>query len=162
MSEAIPTESPAPDAGPTPRRKGPPAWGVVLFLALLGGWLIVNQFASTSGPPIEWIENDLDAALKKAAATKRHVFLYLYEPTDPVHQRNEREVFNQHWARSSLTKVVCCRVALRPGDLLRLKYEYHDTPLFLLLDAKGNRLGGVEGAVDRREFLTHIGTPASR
>jgi hypothetical protein len=144
------------------RRKGPPRWGIVAFLGLFAGVVVMNQFLTTSGPAVAWIENDLDAALQRAAAEKKpRIFLYLYEPNDPTHTRNERNVFSQRWAREPLQHVVCCRIALRPGDLARLKYEYKNTPLFLLLDAQGKPVQGMrtEGPVDEREFSTYIGGP---
>lgn len=148
-------------AGEPPRRKGPPAWGIVLFLALLAGWGIVNYRASTGGEEVRWIENDLPAALQQAAERKTRVFLYLYDPNDPTHRRNEQEVFTKRWARNPLAHVVCCRLAVRKSDLPALRYGYNNTPLFVLLDDTGQALRGVrtEGAVDEREFFTYIARP---
>ena len=162
MSDVAPIERPIAADGPAQRRKRPPLWGVVLFLALLGGWGIVNYVASTGGPRIAWIDDDLDAALKRAAERKARVFLYLYEPQDQTHARNEREVFTQRWARDPLKNVVCCRVAVRKTDPLARRYDYNNKPLFLLLDESGQALRGLrtEGAVDEREFFTFIGKPA--
>ncbi len=85
--------APSPDAPatetPAASRKKPPAWGILLFLGLLGGMVIVNQFVSTGGPEIRWVENDLAAALQQASDDRPRVFLYLYEPKDPAHRRNE-------------------------------------------------------------------------
>ncbi len=145
-----------------PRRRRPPAWGIVLFLALLGGLVLVNQCATTGGRPVAWINNGLDVALRQAQEHKRKVFLYLYEPGDRTHERNERNVFTQYWARKPLAHVVCCRIAVKPGDLLPLRYRYNNTPLFLLLDAKGNPLSRTEGAVDELQFFTYIGALAER
>jgi hypothetical protein len=160
MSEAASPE-PMREPGP-PRRRGPPAWGIVLFLALLGGLVLVNQCATTGGRPVAWTDDGLDAARRQAQEQKRKVFLYLYEPGDRTHERNERSVFTQYWARKPLEHVVCCRVAVKPGDLLPLRYRYNNTPLFLLLDAKGNPLSRTEGAVDELQFFTYIGGLAQR
>lgn len=155
------TRSPSePSAVPAHRR--PSAWGIALFLVLLGGLVFVNQCALTGGKPIVWIEDDFDAALARASAEQRKVFLYLYEPNDPTHARNELQVFTQRWARKPLEEVVCCRVALGPSDALRFKYLYKNRPLFLLLDAKGNVLSRTEGAVDELQFFTYIGGLADR
>jgi hypothetical protein len=144
------------------RGRHPPAWGIALFLLLLAGFALVNEYFSSSGRPVAWIDNDLNAALKQAAEQHRKVFLYLYEPADPIFARNEREVFTRRWAREPLEHVVCCRVALGPNDPLRTRYMYKNTPLFLLLDAQGNMLSRTEGAVDEIQFLTHIGDIAAR
>lgn len=154
----------APPAAPPPARRGPPKWGVIGFLALLGLFLIVNHLVSTGGPPIAWIEDDLERALTEASGDNRRVFLYLYEPGDPVHRRNESEIFNQYWARQPLSKAVCCRVALRAGDLRRVKYEqkygYKGEPMFLLLNAAGDVMTPPQsGALDERQFSTFIGRP---
>ncbi len=166
MSNEPPVESPESQESPPRQRKGPPAWGVVLFLVLLGGMLMINQWATTSGPPIQWVENDLERALEQLDENKRRVFLYLYEPNDPAHQRNERQVFTQRWAREPLTSVVCCRYALKPGELrsaeLRQEYTYRDQPLFLLLNASGQPVSRTQGEVTELEFLTYIGRPAQR
>jgi hypothetical protein len=162
VSTTVPSEIEPADGAKVARRKGPPRWGIVAFLALLAGVAVVNQWVATGGPPISWVENDLDAAVQRAAAEKKpRIFLYLYEPNDPTHTRNERNVFAQRWAREPLQHTVCCRIALRPGDLARLKYAYKNTPLFLLLDAQGKPVQGMrtEGAVDEREFSTYIGRP---
>jgi hypothetical protein len=159
MSQAASSESQAPSPAGRSRRRGPPLWGIVVFLALLGVLVVVNQLASTGGAPIQWTENDLEAALKLAAQRKQRVFLYLYEPDDPVHVRNERQVFTQRWAHEPLKHAVSCRIALKKGDLLRVKYNYLDTPLFLLLDDNGHMLTRTEGAVDERQFFTYIGGP---
>jgi hypothetical protein len=162
MSEA---PSPQPQPAPQPaavRGRRPPAWGIGLFLLLLAGFVLVNHRLSTGGKPIAWIDNDLTAAVKQAETEKRKVFLYLYEPNDPTHARNELQVFTQRWARKPLEHVVCCRVVLGPGDPLRFRYKCDGKPLFLLLDAKGNVLSRVEGAVDELQFFTYIGTIAER
>lgn len=162
MSTTVPSAAEPADSTELARRKGPPRWGIAAFLALFAGVVVVNQLLSTGGPAIAWVENDLDAAVQRAAAeNKPRIFLYLYDPNDPTHMRNERNVFSQRWAREPLEHAVCCRIALRPGDLARLKYEYKDTPLFLLLDAQGKPVQGMrtEGPVDEREFLTYIGRP---
>ncbi len=151
---------PPPPPPPVAARQCPPTWGIALFLLLLGGLVLLNQVATTGGPPIQWIENDLDAALRQAAAKNQRVFLYLYEPNDPTHQRNEREVFTQRWARQPLEKAVCCRLAVKPGDMRPVQYRYEDQPLFLLLSAKGREMGRTRGAVTELEFLTSIGRPA--
>jgi hypothetical protein len=147
-----------------PRRKGPPWWGIVVFLGLLGGLVVVNQVVSTGGKPVAWIDNDLNAALKEAQTDEknRKVFLYIYEPNDPTHVRNERMVFTQRWAREPLENVVCCRLVVRKTDLLAFKYKYDGKPLFLLLDSKGNVLSRTEGAVDENQFFTYIGASAKR
>lgn len=157
------SEAPSPQPQPAAvRGRRPPAWGIGLFLLLLGGLVFINQCVSTGGKPVAWIDNDLNAALQQAEAQKRKVFLYLYEPDDQTHARNELQVFTQRWARDPLQHVVCCRVALRPTDPLRLKYLYKNKPLFLLLDAKGNVLSRIDGAVDEFQFFTYIGTIAAR
>jgi hypothetical protein len=153
---------PAADAAGPARRKGPPAWAVVLFLLLLAGMAFVNYRAAEGGAPVAWIENDVDRALQLAGERHQRVFLYLYEPNDPQHRRNDREVFAKAWARDKLKFAVCCRVAVEPGTPLADKYEFHRKPLFMLLDATGRPLREMrrEGAPDETEFFTFIGKPA--
>ncbi|MCK4343378.1 MAG: hypothetical protein KAY37_16820 [Phycisphaerae bacterium] len=163
MSETAPSKPRTTEAEGKPRRKGPPAWGIVIFLVLLGGMALINQCASTSGPEIEWIENDLEAALARVSDSKPRVFLYLYEQDDQTHQRNERRVFSQRWAREPLSKAVCCRIALRKDDRqslkLRQEFVYKDTPLFLLLTKDRTMLRRTEGAVTEKMFFTDIAGP---
>jgi len=164
MSENSSSDSAAP-AEPLPPRKGVSAWAVVVFLALLGALLVINQVAATSGPPIRWIENDLDAALARLSDPGHRVFLYLYEPNDPVHARNEREVFRQRWARTPLTRVVCCRIALgsdATSNRLRLEFNYQGKPLFLILTKSRVVTSRTEGAVTEKEFYTYVTEPANR
>lgn len=158
--------APAPDVPPAaspPRRKGPPAWGIVLFLVLLGGMVVLTTLMERSGPAITWFEGDLDAAF--AAARKRTglVFLYLYDPENPIYARNEQEVFTQRWAREPLANVVCLRRNVRNEPLLAARFQYDQTPLFLLLDTAGQQQGRVDGiAVDERQFFTQIGQASGR
>lgn len=161
MSEVATSQPQASAEGEPPRRKGPPKWGIVLFLVLLAGLAVVNQFAATSGTPVKWIDNDVAAALKQATERKTRTFLYLYDPADKVHLRNEREVFSQRWARDPLKSVVCCRLAVQKGDLTVLKYGYDGKPLFLILDETGRAVPGLrtEGAPDERAFFTYIAKP---
>lgn len=147
---------------PPPRRKGPPAWGVALFLALLAGAVLLNQWINTSGPPVAWIENDLKAALAKVNPQRPRCFLYLYEPNDPSHQRNEREVFTQRWAREPLAQAVCCRVPMESdaaSTKIRFQYNYAGKPLFLLLTREGAAVSATSGEPDFRQFSTYIGKP---
>ncbi len=162
MSQVAPGPLPPASEPTAARGRRPPTWGIVLFLLLLAGFVFINQYVSTGGRPVAWIENDLSAALKQAAEQKRKVFLYLYDPADPTHARNERQVFTQRWARQPLEKVICCRSALGPADPLRAKYTYKNQPVFLLLDAQGNVLSRTEGAVDQTQFFTYIGDIAAR
>ncbi len=164
MSDATPEQT-TPAAEEPSRRKGPPLWGVVAFLALLGGAVVLQQLVSTSGPKIQWVEigteQDLATVLKRVSPAKPRVFLYLYELSDPIHARNEREVFVKRWARDPLVKVICCRAAVRKGDALATRYAYHGTPLFVLLNAEGRpTMGGrTEGGIGEKEFFTYIGKP---
>lgn len=165
MSEAPgdPSESREPESAARPRGKGPPAWGVALFLVLLGGMLLVNQWAATSGAEIEWIENDLDAALAQVSDEKPRVFLYVYEPKDEDHKRNELQLFTQRWARKPLRHAVSCRIALREGDSqaaeLKYRFRYDGRPLFLLLDASGDEQSRTAGRATESEYMTYIGRP---
>lgn len=163
-----PEFDPAPTSGneqiepAPPRRRGPPWWGVVLFLALLGGWMLVNQWATTGGPPVQWFTGDLDAALGQISDQKPRVFLYLYEPGQQTHERNELQVFQQRWARYPLENAICLRVALghdMASQNLRQRFDYKGQPLFLLLNRSGQPVGRTEGAVDERQFSTYIGKP---
>ncbi len=158
MSDAETTTENTPTEAPQ-QRKGPPAWGVVVFLAVLAGLLLMNQLMRTSGQPIEWIDGDLDAAFRQSKDGLKRVFLYIYEDDD-VHARNEQSVFTQVWARGPLAKVPCVRVPVESNRLLATKYRYGGTPLFLLLDETGHDMGRCDGvAVDRLQFETYIGRP---
>ena len=127
---------------------------------LLGGIVVVNQLLSTGGPPIAWIDDDVAAALRQAEQKDQRVFLYLYELGDPIHVRNEREVFAQLWARQPRQNTVCCRIAIAAGDVRRVKYKYDGQPLFLLLNPKGKEMARTQGAVSQLEFETYISRPA--
>lgn len=145
------------------KRKGPPAWGVVLFLLLLGGLGFLNQYVAMSAPEIDWIENDLAAALTQVSPEQPRVFLYIYEPNDPVHERNEREVFTKRWARGPLQRAVCVRYRFQPTELESVqfvrRYNYEGTPLFLVLMGDGNPAMRAEGAVTEKEFFTYVAGP---
>lgn len=159
MSDAATDPDPASAAS---RRKRPPAWGVLAFLAVLGLLVVANQLITHSGPPIRWIEDDVEAAFRQARQEKKNVFLYLYEPNDPIHLRNEREVFAKRWAREPLSLAVCCRVAVNRNRRLADKYVYQESPLFLVLTPEGNALGRIDGpAIQKLQFRTHIGGFAS-
>lgn len=157
MTDTAPSGTPS-----APRRKRPPTWGIVAFLVVLAGLAVLNQSLSTGGPEIQWFDGSYEAALALAGERNQRLFLYLYEANDPVHARNEREVFTQRWAREPLARTVCCRIAVRKGDILAAKFDYRDTPLFLLISPRGGPPSRTEGAVDERQFRTYIGEPAQR
>jgi hypothetical protein len=161
MSEQPAIATPTPPAPPR-RRSG---WVVVVFLGLLGGLVVLNQLVSTGGPPIRWVENDLNAALAKLTDSKQRLFLYVYDPNDAVHIRNEREVFTQRWARDPLANVVWCRVALgndRASTQLREEFDYRGRPLFLILTRARAVTSRAEGALTEGEFYAAITEPARR
>jgi hypothetical protein len=128
--------------------------------------VFVNRLATTRGPAIAWTDNDLDAALARVDAAHPRVFLYLFEPNDPAHQRNEREVFTQKWAKDALAMTVPCRVAVGTDrnslDLCRRFIYKKNTPLFLLLTRQGTPVSRTEGPVTELEFMTYIGRPAEQ
>jgi hypothetical protein len=148
-----------------PRRRSSSAWVAAGFLVLLGALIVVNQVTSTSGPPIKWIDNDLDGALRRLTSPKQRLFLYLYDPNDPTYERNEREVFAQRWAREPLANVVCCRVALRSDAAsakLGQEFAYNGKPLFLVITKNRTPMSRTEGAVTELEFYTYITLPVTR
>lgn len=164
MSDAPPPEPTDSGTLPPPRR-GLPPWLIGLVLVVgLGAMMFVGFRHEAGGPPIVWIENDLDFALGQVSDAKPRVFLYLYDPDDPRHQRNELQVFTTRWARESVQNIISCRVAMdRPvSETQRLAGEYHyrDQPLFLLLTRDGQPQMRAEGAVTEKEFMTAIGRPA--
>jgi hypothetical protein len=145
------------ERGPAARRKRPPTWGVLVFLGLLGGLLIVNHLVTYAGPQVEWIDNDVERAFALAAERGQLVYLYLYDPGDPAHERNERKMFAQIWTRDPLSEAVPCRVDVSRHRGVGLRYGYRRKPLHMVLTAEGRELGRIDGtAVDRLEFRTHI------
>lgn len=163
MSTVTPPE---PDGGaiPPPRR-GLPPWLIGLVLvAGLGVMMFLSFRRETGGPPIVWIDDDLDGALRQVSDAKPRVFLYLYNPSDAKHRRNELQVFTTRWAREAVKNIVSCRVAMdRPvpeTQKLAREYSYRDQPLFLLLTRDGQPQMRAEGAVTEQEFMTAIGRPA--
>lgn len=162
--EAAKDGTPDGPAAPTPAKRSS-RWFVGVFLVLLGGMVVVNQCVSTGGPEIDWVENDLEAALQQITPDRPRVFAYLYDPHDPTHARNEREVFSLRWAREPLAHAICCRIALTndlESEKLRQRFVYKGEPLFLLIDKGGTPVSRAEGAVDRRQFSTYIGAPAEQ
>ncbi len=161
MSDAEQNPETVSDSAAARKRKGPPTWGVVLFLVLLGGMVIINQLMTTTDEPIEWVEDDLDAARARAAAENTFVFLYLYQPDHPLHERNELNFFTQRWAHDPLQHVICCRIAIDETDLddleLARRFGYDELPLIVLLDADGEPVAPVkEGAIDQKGFRVSV------
>lgn len=163
--------APAPGApGPfqtSPRRRTAQRAAIIGFVVLVAALYAVSQMVTRSGPIIAWIDGDLDRALREAKLTGRRIFLYLYETEDPLHARNEREVFSQRWARSVLAGLVCCRVELEPrqpaGLKLRGRYQYDGKPRMILLDPDGEPVvPGIDGEIDQKQFFTYIEQPAKR
>ncbi len=144
-------------SAPTAPRRLTPAKAGLAFLVLLMIALAANVIVGLSGPKITW-ETDLTTALAKArsAPGKPHVFLYLYKKGDPVAERNEREVFAKRWARETLARLVCCRMAIEPSDPLALQYHYGKQPLFLVLDENGKEVSRTEGAVDEAQWYPYV------
>jgi hypothetical protein len=155
MSDSAPVENTSSEPLPAPRKR-PPTWGILLFLVLLAGLVLVNQVISTGGQPVQWIENDLDAALKKATAEHRTVVLYLYNKSEQIHKRNELQVFTQRWAREPLEQAVCVRVDMEHDSALGAKYGYDGVPLFVVLGSDGRKVSQARGAVDENQFRTYI------
>lgn len=158
MSEdSMPRQPPeAADPAPAERRRGS-TWIVVGLLVLLGGWFVVTQVISHTGPPVQWIHNDLQKAQRAAQDSGRRIFLLLYEPGCKVTQANERDLFSLRRVRQLLDRMVCCRIELRPGDPLRRRFKFQGTPLMLVLEPGRERpLNRLEGKVDWLQFRTYV------
>jgi hypothetical protein len=123
---------------------------------------IVASLMESSGPEVQWLDGDLDDALAAAKSRTGFVFLYLYDPDDPTFKLNESAVFTKRWAREPLDNVVCMRKDVSTAHRLAARYQYEKSPLFLLLDTKGQVQGRVSGPVDERQFFTQIGQAAGR
>jgi hypothetical protein len=126
------------------------------MLVLLGGWFVVTQIVSRSGPPIVW-QHDLAVAEQLARSQDRRIFLLLYEPGCKITEANERDLFSLGAVRETLSKMVCCRIELQPYDELRRRFEFHLDPLMLVLKPDSEQvLARLEGKVDRRQFDTFV------
>lgn len=158
MSEPTP---PAESAGPPPeraaRRSGSP-WIFVGLLVLLGGWFVVTQVVSHSGPEIAWIENDFPRAEAEARAQGQRILLLLYEPDCQVTAGLERNLFTQREVRERLAKMVCCRVKLTPSDPLRRRFNFKRSPQMMVLEpGRDEPVARVlNGNVELREFKTYV------
>lgn len=144
----------APDA--THKRNAPPKKVLTLLFVLFGAVFVISQVISTSGPEINWIEGDLDAARKQAKESGNPLFVYAFEPDDPIAKRNDRMVFTQRWARERLANMICCRIPLEPRDAQRGRLGYRDEPVMILFRSDGEEISRISGAVDRKQFRTYI------
>ena len=136
------------------RRRSP--WVFVALLVLLGVWFVVTQAVSHGGPPIDWVY-DLDEAERLAEEKHRYIFLLLYEPGCQITAANERNVLSQREIRERLTKMVCCRIELKPDDPLRLRFNFTHEPLMIALrPGRAEPLARKQGRVDYREFITAL------
>ena len=160
--------SPSPESAPAPpaprRRKGPPAWGVALFVAALVVLVWMDQRATEGGPPIPWIENDLEAAKARVDDDHPRIFLYIYEPNSPQHAENEWKLFSKKLIKDELKKAVPVRVVAdrdRGTRDLATHYGFTHAPLFLVLLKDGNALPNArfEGTPSQDEFWTRVAEP---
>lgn len=127
------------------------------FLTLLLVVFAIAQFVSRSGAEIPWIRNDLNAALAESARTDKRVLLVLSEPNDPIAAKHDRRLFSQRSIREYAAQFVPCRIELKPGDPLRVRYGFRGIPLMVVVNAKGEPLVPVqEGEVDERRFKTYM------
>ena len=149
-----PASDPKPAAAPEKKSSMKVGIGFVL---LLGAGLVVSQITNYSGPPIRWIYNDVDAALKQAAKSGRRVFLYLHEADCPITAKLDQNLFSRRFARTRLDKMVACRVEVGPTDPLRGRFGFDGTPLMLVLDADGKQIiTPLRGEVGKLQFQTYI------
>ena len=157
MSEQPSSESAtSADGGAAAGRQKRAPWVFVVLLALLGGWFVVTQLVSRSGPPIEWVY-DLDEAERIAKEHNRHIFLLLHEPGCQVTAANERNLLSRRDIRERLAKMVCCRIELKPDDPLRWRFKFGRDPLMIALrPGRDKPLSRIEGRVDYRVFITYI------
>ena len=159
MTETTDDRSPGPmdDRPAPPPRKKSGVWVGLGFVLLLGAALIITQITSYSGPPINWIENDVDTAFRKARKTGRRVFLYLHETDCPITLTHEQMLFSRRSARERLSKMVACRVEVGPTDRLRARFGFDGTPLMMVLNGDGDHIiTPIRGAVEELQFLTYI------
>jgi hypothetical protein len=158
MSEPTSTEpaTGTPDARTTSPRRGSP-WIVAGLLVLLGGWFVVVQVISRTGPPIDWIRNDLPRAEQLAKEKGRRLFLMLYEPGCKITEGNDRDLFSQRFARERLAQMVCCRVELKAEDALRRRFGFKRDPLLLVFEpGKDVPISRLEGKIDQLQFETYV------
>ena len=159
MTEITNDDSPRPmTEGPEPPpRKKSGVWAGLGFVLLLCGTLIITQITNYSGPSINWIENDVDAAFRQAKETGRRVFLYLHEADCPITLAHDQMLFSQRTARERLSKMVACRVEVGPTDRLRARFGFDGTPMMMVLDADGNQIiAPIRGEVSERPFRAFI------
>lgn len=151
---ASPSSPVSPETPDAPRKKTP-AWVAFVFLALLMGVFWVAQTLSRWGPSVTWLDN-FDQALQKAQAENRRIFLLLQEPNCPTTDGHLRGLLTMNFARERLAKMVCCRHVLKPGDPLRVRFNFDREPLMLVLDKDGKEITRKTGAVTELEFKTYI------
>lgn len=149
------------------RPKGRPPWILIGFVAAIAVVYAGTQFRTQSGPPVVWQSGDLSRVLEQARREHKRVFLYLYDPANPMAERNEREVFTQRWARDVLALVLCVRMPIDQQNLADLKiaqrYGYKDEPMMVVLDPNGQKVAPpIQGVIDERQFYTYIDIPARR
>lgn len=136
------------------------AWVLPLFVVFVAGLYVFTQMRSTSGPQIQWAA-DLDRALAQAKAENKKVFLYLFEASNPLAERVDREVLTQRWAREPLAKLVCVRIDLKKDRTdhlkIRQQYDYSGEPKMVVVDASGKPVAGsIQGIIDQKSFFTYI------
>ena len=147
---------PATDSKPLPAAARKPSMKAGIgFVLLLGAGLIVAQITNYSGPPIRWIYNDVDAALKQAAESRRRVFLRLHEADCPISAEHDQDLFSRRFARIRLDKMVACRVEVGPTDPVRGRFGFDGAPLMLVLDSDGKQIRApLRGEVGKLQFQT--------
>lgn len=159
MSDQTPPDRSRSVESTTIQRRRPPSWMVVGLLVLLGGWYVLTQVLSRTGPPIEWIRGDLAAAEKVAQEHNQRIFLLMHEPGCATTAANERDLFSQRLVRKRLAEMVCCRIELQSADPLRQRFHVRQgIPLMVVLEPGHQRPIGapMEGKVDWRQFKTYV------
>jgi hypothetical protein len=156
MTESVSTSIEDTTSPPARRPRKAPAWAIAGILLLFGAGYAWSTFNSRSGPQVTWM-NNFDAALARAGAEKKRIFLMLSEPGDQAVAAMDRNLFPLRQPRETLAQMVCCRLEIQPRDPICARYDCSVLPHCFVLDPLGRVLESrLTGQVDELAFFTYV------
>ena len=142
---------------PTPsrdsRRPDRFRWGPALLVgAALAVYFVVNRPV----PSLEGWSGDFEAALVEAAASNRKVLVAFGMKGCAACRLMERTVLRTREVRSAVAGFVPVQVDLNDRLDLANRYRVFGAPTYVILDAEGRLLAGVEGAQTVGAFVEFL------
>ena len=131
-----------------------PSW--LRYVLYVGAFVALYLLAARPAPPPVGWGDDFEAAMAQAASTNRPVVVAFHAPYCPPCEAMESSVLGKPAVGKALDGFIPVRVNTPDRPDLARRYDVYATPMFAVIDAKGQVLARVTGYRDVDEFVSFL------